>query len=160
MLFSGFCASLLSVNAQTLPFALWSAVLKYFRVKIDIFKLKGCFLMTFSSYLKANFKLWLCYFFVETFCLCYFLRFLQLWLIFVPQRSPYKEFKIPKYLRTPEGNMKTSLAVGTVQTVGRWVIVFPEFSSFWVRWRFQSIVSQVDINMVCRRLRASSITNT
>ena len=155
MLFSGFCASLLSVNAQTLPFALWSAVLKYFRVKI------GVFFNDISSYLKANFKLsLLCYSFVETFCLCYFLRFLQLWLIFVPQRSPYKEWKIPKYLRTPEGNMKTSLAVGTVQTVGRWVIVFPEFSSFWVRWRFQSIVSQVDINMVCRRLRASSITNT
>ena len=73
-----------------------------------------------KSYLKANFELsLLCYFSFEIFCLCYFLRFLQLWLIFVPQRSPYKEWKIPKYLRTPEGNMKTSLAVGTVQTVGR-----------------------------------------
>ena len=37
------------------------------------------FLNGISSYLKANFELSLpCYLFVETFCLCYFLRFLQL----------------------------------------------------------------------------------
>ena len=40
------------------------------------------FLNDISSYLKANFELsLLCYFFRRDFCLCYFLRFLQLFLV-------------------------------------------------------------------------------
>ena len=49
MLFFRLLCCLLSANAQTMDFALWSAVLKYFLVKIDIFKLKGCFSMTFQA---------------------------------------------------------------------------------------------------------------
>ena len=37
---------------------------------------------------------------------------------YLSQNAPLTR-KIPKYLRTTEGSMKTSLAVGTVQTVGK-----------------------------------------
>ena len=76
--FSGICVKMLSLQAQTLLFALWSAVLKYFLFQIDIFEFKGCsnmFLNDISSYLNLIWIVFLCYFYVETFYLCYFYAF-------------------------------------------------------------------------------------
>ena len=50
--FSGICVKMLSLQAQTLLFALWSAVLQYFLVKIYKLKLRGVVKHVFEWHFK------------------------------------------------------------------------------------------------------------